>query len=41
MGKEFRWTNDEKCYILSKIDQANRVLYPKEILTILNQYRQF
>ena len=40
MDKEFRWTNDEKCNILSKIDQANKVLYPGEIKMLLNQYRQ-
>lgn len=40
MDKEFRWTNDEKCYILSEIDQAIKVLYPGEIKILLNQYRQ-
>lgn len=40
MDKEFRWTNDEKCNILSEIDQANKVLYPGEIKMLLNQYRQ-
>lgn len=35
MDKEFRWANDEKCYIISKIDQANKVLYPREIKMLL------
>ncbi|MBP7349322.1 MAG: hypothetical protein KA965_11635 [Butyrivibrio sp.] len=40
MDDGFRWTNDEKCYILAKIDQNNKVLYPKEINVLLNKYRQ-
>lgn len=40
MDKGFRWTNEEKFYIISKIDQANKVLYPGEIKMLLNQYRQ-
>lgn len=40
MDKDFRWTNDEKCHIISKIDQANKVLYPGEIKMLLNHYRQ-
>lgn len=40
MDKGFRWTNDEKCNILSEIDHANKVLYPGEIKMLLNQYRQ-
>lgn len=40
MDKEFRWTNDEKCYILSKMDEANKIIYPGEIKMLLNEYRQ-
>lgn len=39
MDKEFRWTNDEKCYILSKINESNKVFYPREIKMLLNEYR--
>ena len=40
MGIDFRWTNVEKFYILTKIDEKNKVLYPSEIKMLLNEYRQ-
>ncbi|MDD4729923.1 MAG: PBECR4 domain-containing protein [Dysgonamonadaceae bacterium] len=40
MDKEFRWTNDEKMYILSSLDETRRAMYPYEIKMLLNSYRQ-
>lgn len=40
MKKDFRWTNDEKRFILRKIKSENRDLMPNEIKDLLNEYKQ-
>lgn len=40
MKEEFRWTNDEKRYILKKIKISDRDLLPNEIKQLLNEYKQ-
>lgn len=40
MKEEFRWTNDEKRFILGKIKCSNRDLLPNEIKQLLNEYKQ-
>lgn len=39
MKKDFRWTNDEKRFILKKIKCQNRDLMPNEIKHLLNEYK--
>ena len=40
MKKDFRWTNDEKRFILQRIKDEERDLMPNEIRHLLNEYRQ-
>lgn len=40
MKDDFRWTNDEKRYILQKIKSESRDLMPNEIRNLLNEYKQ-
>ena len=41
MKKDFRWTNDEKRFVLKKIKAENgRDLFPNEVRQILSEYRQ-
>ena len=40
MKKDFRWTNDEKRFILQKINDSDRDLLPNEIRQLLNEYKQ-
>lgn len=40
MNKEFRWTNDEKRFVLQKMKEHNYDYYPSEIKQLLNEYRQ-
>lgn len=40
MKMEFRWTNQEKRFILQKIQEKRKNLFPNEILQLLNEYRQ-
>ena len=40
MKKDFLWTNDEKRFILQKINDSDRDLLPNEIRQLLNEYKQ-
>ena len=40
MKQDFRWTNDEKKFILRKLKGEKRDLMPNEIRDLLNEYRQ-
>lgn len=40
MKQDFRWTNDEKRFILQKIKSEERDLMPNEVKHLLNEYRQ-
>ena len=40
MNEEFRWTNDEKRYILQKIKAGKKDFLPSEVKQLLNEYRQ-
>jgi hypothetical protein len=40
MENEFRWTNNEKRFLLNKIKNEGRDLLPNEIKKLLNEYRQ-
>lgn len=40
MEQDFRWTNDEKKFILRKLKGEKRDLMPNEIRDLLNEYRQ-
>ena len=40
MKKDFRWTNNEKRYILQEIKRQGKDLLPNEIKQLLNDYRQ-
>jgi len=40
MKEDFRWTNDEKRFILQKIKSEKRDLMPNEVRHLLNEYRQ-
>lgn len=40
MKQDFRWTNDEKRFILQKIKREERDLMPNEVRHLLNEYRQ-
>jgi hypothetical protein len=40
MKEDFRWSNDEKRFILQKIQYADRDLHPNEIKQLLNEYIQ-
>ena len=40
MKKEFRWTNAEKRYILSKISESEQDYYPWQIKQFVNDIRQ-
>lgn len=40
MKEDFRWSNDEKSFILEKIKSEKRDLMPNEVRHLLNEYRQ-
>ena len=40
MKNDFRWTNDEKRYILKKMKTEHRDLMPNDIKNLLNEYKQ-
>ena len=40
MKEGFRWSNDEKSFILEKIKSEKRDLMPNEVRHVLNEYRQ-
>ena len=40
MKQDFRWTNDEKRFIMKKIKSEERDLMPNEVKNLLNEYRQ-
>ena len=40
MKEGFRWTNNEKRFVLEKIKNENRDLMPNEIKQLLNEYKQ-
>lgn len=40
MKEGFRWTNDEKRFVLQKIKCSDRGLMPNEIKQLLNEYKQ-
>ena len=40
MKDGFRWTNDEKRFILKKIKESDKDLPPNEIKRLLNEYKQ-
>ena len=40
MKQDFRWTNDEKRFIMQKIKSEKRDLMPNEVKNLLNEYRQ-
>lgn len=40
MKEGFRWSNDEKSFILEKIKSEKRDLMPNEVRHLLNEYRQ-
>lgn len=40
MKNDFRWTNDEKRFVLQKMKETNENLMPNEIRQLLNEYRQ-
>ena len=40
MKKDFRWTNNEKRFVLERIKISNRDLLPSEIKQLLNENKQ-
>lgn len=40
MKEDFRWTNDEKIFVLQKIKEESKDLLPNEVKQLLNEYRQ-
>lgn len=40
MKQDFRWTNDEKRFILHRLKSEERDLMPNEVRDLLNEYRQ-
>lgn len=40
MKEGFRWTNNEKRFVLEKIKNENRDIMPNEIKQLLNEYKQ-
>ncbi|MEE1196643.1 MAG: hypothetical protein UHS54_07190 [Lachnospiraceae bacterium] len=40
MNEFFRWTNDEKRFVLQKIKEVKKDFLPGEIKQLLNEYRQ-
>lgn len=40
MKKDFKWSNDEKRYVLRRICNEERALYPNEVKQLLNEYSQ-
>lgn len=40
MKRDFRWTNEEKRYILQEIKNADRKLFPNEIKQLLSEHKQ-
>ena len=40
MKQDFRWTNDEKRFIMKKIKSEEHDLMPNEVKNLLNEYRQ-
>lgn len=40
MKEDFRWTNDEKRFILSKMGEAKKDLLPSDVKQLLNECRQ-
>lgn len=40
MKEDFRWTNDEKRFILQKLIEKGKDLLPNEVKQLLSEYRQ-
>lgn len=40
MNEEFRWTNDEKRFVLRAIKSEKKDLLPGDIKHLLNEYKQ-
>ena len=40
MKEDFRWTNDEKRFILQKFKEEKRDLSPSEVKQLLSEYKQ-
>ena len=40
MKSEFKWTNDEKRYILNKMKEKNKEFLPSEAIHLLNEFKQ-
>lgn len=40
MNRDFRWSNNEKKFIIEKMKERKRDFYPNEIKMLLNEYKQ-
>lgn len=40
MERDFRWTNDEKTYLLDELKKYDHIVLPNELKMMLNTYRQ-
>ena len=40
MKEDFRWTNDEKRFVLQKLKERNQDLLPNEVKQLLSEYKQ-